>query len=303
MPSPVPLHDTIGAAFIGLVLSSIVFGVTVLQVYLYYTTHAGGDRLFLKTFVAALLVIDAFHLALVAHVLYFYTIKNFGDFLALTEIVWSLELQVGVAEFLTCMVQGFFAWRIYVLSERKNWWLPALVVLTSSGLFTASIGFMVIGFQHLSFVSKWSDVAWTSSGLACELASDILITGGMTYYLVTRRTGHENTDRLISVLVKYTVNTGLLTTIFTIITLVFYILGERKLIYTPFFFILTRLYSCSFMSTLNTRRTVRDQVSTSRYARSGQGSFLPEASNQIISKDGNAGHAHVFVSTTKFEEE
>ncbi|EJD50436.1 hypothetical protein AURDEDRAFT_160338 [Auricularia subglabra TFB-10046 SS5] len=67
-----------------------------------------------------------------------------------------------------------------------------------------------------------------------------------------------STNRAITLLVTYTLNTGLLTTVFTILTLaVFVKTCDTTLLYTPFFFILARLYTCSFMSTLNSRKRIR----------------------------------------------
>ncbi|KAI9453077.1 hypothetical protein BJY52DRAFT_865094 [Lactarius psammicola] len=55
MPALIPVHNTLGALFIGTVLSSILYGVTWLQVYSYYNTHCSRDRWPLKSFVAFLM--------------------------------------------------------------------------------------------------------------------------------------------------------------------------------------------------------------------------------------------------------
>lgn len=80
MPSLIPLNDTLGASFIGVVFSSVyavlrristmieggltndyfpisrVFGITCLQVYMYYTQHCGRDNLRLKILVRVIRV-------------------------------------------------------------------------------------------------------------------------------------------------------------------------------------------------------------------------------------------------------
>ncbi|KAH9166647.1 hypothetical protein EDB89DRAFT_1910496 [Lactarius sanguifluus] len=50
MPALIPLHNTLGALFIGTVLSSLIYGVTWLQVYSYYNSHCSRDRWPLKSF-------------------------------------------------------------------------------------------------------------------------------------------------------------------------------------------------------------------------------------------------------------
>jgi hypothetical protein len=47
---------------------------------------------------------DTLHVALVTHTLYWYTITNFGDYEVLAQIVWSLEIQVGVAVSIACSI-------------------------------------------------------------------------------------------------------------------------------------------------------------------------------------------------------
>ncbi|KAN0121390.1 hypothetical protein V8E52_003286 [Russula decolorans] len=64
------LDSLLGAFLIGVILSSIVFGVTWLQVYLYYTQHSSRDTVSLKIFVAVLTALDSLHLALLGHGLY-----------------------------------------------------------------------------------------------------------------------------------------------------------------------------------------------------------------------------------------
>jgi hypothetical protein len=51
MPSAIPLDSTMGAYLIALIMSSIVYGVTCLQVYIYFTESSPNDTSSLKTFV------------------------------------------------------------------------------------------------------------------------------------------------------------------------------------------------------------------------------------------------------------
>lgn len=265
MPSLVPLDDTIGAMHIGLVTSTAIYGVTCLQVYIYFTENASKDRLLLKYFVVLLLALDTLHLALITHVLYFYTVTNFGDYERLQTIIWSLEIQLLVGNLLTVCVQGFFAWRLYILSQRKSLWLPCAIVLSSTALLVTSVVFIVRAFKHklITATPSWSDIPWAAAGLSSELLGDVVITGGMMHYLRWGRAGFQTSNRAITMLVTYTLNTCMLTTLFTIVTLALFVTAETTLIYAPFYFVLTRLYSCAFMSTLNTRKALRAQLSGS----------------------------------------
>lgn len=70
MPSIVPLDSSLGAEFIGIIISTVcvaqlslctpkidhrnssIYGISCLQVYLYYTEHSTRDPKFLKIFVS-----------------------------------------------------------------------------------------------------------------------------------------------------------------------------------------------------------------------------------------------------------
>ncbi|KAF8191651.1 hypothetical protein K438DRAFT_1590964 [Mycena galopus ATCC 62051] len=96
MPSLIPLDksDFLGATLIGLVLSTLVYGITCLQVFLYYTKHSSRDSPFLKAFVCApvlrivFLVLDTVHVALLVSLMYHYSVTNFGDYSTLERSTW-----------------------------------------------------------------------------------------------------------------------------------------------------------------------------------------------------------------------
>ncbi|KAH9075602.1 hypothetical protein EDB83DRAFT_2351262 [Lactarius deliciosus] len=130
MPALIPVDNILGAFFLGVIFSSILYGVTWLQVYSYFSKHCEGDRLFLKSFVSVqlLLILDTLQLALVVHGFYVAGVTNFGDYLADLRAPWSkvllevcLSPQLRTCTFehnhfpviLTCSVQQFYAWRIY----------------------------------------------------------------------------------------------------------------------------------------------------------------------------------------------
>ncbi|ETW79425.1 hypothetical protein HETIRDRAFT_427990 [Heterobasidion irregulare TC 32-1] len=132
MPSLTPLDSLLGAAYVGVIVSTVIYGVTCLQVYLYYTEHCSNDGRFVKVFVAALMLLDTLYVVLLAHFLYHYTITNFGDYAALVPDMWSILVEVVIGDLLSTLVQFFFAYRVYCLSKKRIV-IPALVCLLSLG--------------------------------------------------------------------------------------------------------------------------------------------------------------------------
>ncbi|KAI9437247.1 hypothetical protein H4582DRAFT_336098 [Lactarius indigo] len=94
MPASVAVDNIHGALFIATVLSSIIYGVTWLQVYSYYDSHCSRDRWPLKSFVAFLMLVDSANLVFVIYTTYHLVITNFGDYQIGGFTPWSLAVRL-----------------------------------------------------------------------------------------------------------------------------------------------------------------------------------------------------------------
>ncbi|KAJ7739501.1 hypothetical protein B0H14DRAFT_2990829, partial [Mycena olivaceomarginata] len=261
--SAVPLGSLLGPWLIGLVLSSIVFGITCLQVYLYYTKFSSRDPLSMKIFVAVLMILDIVHATLLTISYYVTSVDNFGDFEAISAAPWSLSAQVVVGVLLSNLVQMFYAFRIWTLSN-KSPWLPGVIIFCTFAELSFAIAYTVESLQALGFKLQTRAVPFSLAALTFETACNILISGSMVYLLARNRTGFSKTNRAVNMLIAYMLNSGLLVAIFAVSCLVTFLTSITTLIYGLFFFILIRLYGCSFMSILNSRDSVREQFNTAK---------------------------------------
>ncbi|KZT64979.1 hypothetical protein DAEQUDRAFT_769219 [Daedalea quercina L-15889] len=107
MPALIPLDEFLGVVFIGIIVSTILYGVTCLQTYSYYTQNSNNDSRWMKLFVALVVAVDSFHVALIATAYYYYTVTNYGDYFALQveQVPWSMAVQVPVGTVVGAMVQ------------------------------------------------------------------------------------------------------------------------------------------------------------------------------------------------------
>ncbi|KAH9064965.1 hypothetical protein EDB87DRAFT_1178895 [Lactarius vividus] len=261
MPALIPVDNVLGAFFLGVIFSSILYGVTWLQVYSYFSKHCKGDRLFLKSFVALLLILDTLQLALVVHGFYVAGVTNFGDYLADLRAPWSLKVQSIIGIILTCSVQQFYAWRIYQLSMGRIH-IPVFIVILSLAELGLGIVYLVHCFQFPYFDQAKVQIPNLTGGLSIQVACDVTITVSMVYYLLTR---HETVMKranlaITTVLALYCVNSGALTLVFSMTCLVTFVRFPHTLIYAPFFFVLVRLYACAFMAVLNSRGRLRTSL-------------------------------------------
>ncbi|KAL0954531.1 hypothetical protein HGRIS_003499 [Hohenbuehelia grisea] len=134
-----------GAALIGLVCCCVLYGITIIQTYLYYTNYWSKDRIWIRIMVSSydffgvllsnlppqvvtLWAFDTLQLITVVHAVWHYLVLNFGDVTALGTLVWFLE--IGVTAVIALISQVFFAYRVWRLSS-KNMILSCFLVVLS----------------------------------------------------------------------------------------------------------------------------------------------------------------------------
>ncbi|KAK0243655.1 hypothetical protein EDD85DRAFT_944985 [Armillaria nabsnona] len=86
------IGETFGACYIGSLIATILYGISNLQVALYYKRYP-NDWWVYQYSIAILWALDALHVAFSTHALYYYMIKMFGNFNGLDCILWSMKLQ------------------------------------------------------------------------------------------------------------------------------------------------------------------------------------------------------------------
>ncbi|KAH9027106.1 hypothetical protein EDB85DRAFT_145756 [Lactarius pseudohatsudake] len=259
MPALIPVDNTLGALFIGTVLSSILFGVTWLQVYYYYDDHCSRDRWPLKSFVAFLMLVDTANLALVIYGSYRVVITNFGDyqFNTFTTVSWGQSAVTLSAIVIDVSVQHFYAYRIYHLGGRSPYLPAAISVVSLTGLsFGTAYSTEVLHHTHdLSHSFEFS-----VSSLSCKVLCDVLITVGMVYYLLSNRTQVRRINNVLNLLAIYFINCGTLHLVFSISCVTLMAMSRDTLIYIPSLFIMVRLSLCAFMAILNSRDYLRETL-------------------------------------------
>jgi len=258
MPAISPVDKTLGALFIGDVLSSIIYGITLLQVYSYYNNHRSRDRWPLKSFVAFLTLVDSVNVAFAGHSMYRIGITNFGDYSVFLDLPWSISATALSSVILEVSIQHFYAYRIYLLSGRSLY-IPAAISassLTSFGLVTA---LSTKGLEHVPLQGTPLQSIFISS-LSCDVVCDFLITCGMVYTLLRNRTRVRRTNNVLNILAIYAINCGILNLVFSIFGIILVVRDRDALIYTVPLYIVIRLYFCAFMAILNSRDSLRETL-------------------------------------------
>ncbi|KIJ26389.1 hypothetical protein M422DRAFT_272547 [Sphaerobolus stellatus SS14] len=156
--------------------------------------------------------------------------------------------------------QAFYIARCWTLSH--NWFvlIPAitsLVVTVGAGIAqTVAVSLVNTGKINSLLLIFTSSNVTLASGFTC----DLFITSFTCYYLMRRKTGFSQTDGLVLRLVKCSIESAAGPTGVTLINL---ILNNTSGISSWFLFpsiVLTQVYGCSLLYTVNARRTVAEKT-------------------------------------------
>ncbi|KAJ7907551.1 hypothetical protein B0H13DRAFT_691203 [Mycena leptocephala] len=256
------LDTTIGAVFIGVVVSAILFGISSLQVYYYY--HYYPHDSFLHKFSVGLLwALDTTHLCLTIASTYHYGVRGFGHLDRLDVIILPIKLQTLINVIIILMVQSLYAYRVWLLGGYHHGVLGYFV----AGVVLAGFAVgMVLAYETFT-VNSWSDIGSVSWAVEASFAAstliDIVISVAMCFYLRKSKGAESRLNSRLSTLMQYTLSAGVFTSACSVSCLFTFVLLENTLSFLAITYILTRLYINSFMAMMNARqRTTRHNDST-----------------------------------------
>ncbi|BGP20950.1 hypothetical protein JCM10213_001807 [Rhodosporidiobolus nylandii] len=239
------------AAFISCLLCGILLSLTAT-----YFARYPSDRLAFKILVGVLTISGVLDAALACSQVYRSGVEEWGNLAGLLAYPWqTTAMLVIVINVAVC--QAFFAWRIWIMSDRKNWGVPVLKAATSCVTLGVAFCFAVKTSQisnALQFLPlKWT--IWVFFSMA--VFEDCLITSFTLYYLLyqPRRTASFSE-------VAHNFETNFVALVVQAAALV--VLGTEGS--TSWFAIFGlsegKVYSICVVATLNARRTA-DQTRTS----------------------------------------
>ncbi|KAJ2923427.1 hypothetical protein H1R20_g13670, partial [Candolleomyces eurysporus] len=246
------LDNTMGAMFIGVIVSGVLHGICLVQAFFYFMSQP-KDPLLIKAMVLTTCTFDFVHLSWITHSMYHYLVTNFGKEDALQQLVWSVLMEALLTGLNGAMVQTYdyryYTYRVWQLSK-KNYFLAGLILLLI--LATAVWVILSMRFETYRELLTINPLTITINALSC--AVDVLIAASLCWMLHNSRTGFKRSDNIINKLMIFVVNTGMLTTSCAIASLVALVVSPNTLIYATFYFCIGRFYTNSFIATLNARK-------------------------------------------------
>ncbi|KAI9443706.1 hypothetical protein BJY52DRAFT_444713 [Lactarius psammicola] len=173
-------------------------------------------------------------------------------------------------------VQFFFAYRLWLLGNKKYWcWcLSGVICVISTVDATAAFAGGVYTHVRGRFASgRWLKIL-AMTWLIGNAAADTLIASAMLYHLVRlkKKDGYFSGHALISI-VRLIVETNILTTTVSIVAAIMVIWHPDKNWYTCPTAIIGKLYSNTLLVSLNNRISIRDTITSRGAIRSPAGTF------------------------------
>ncbi|KAI0072381.1 hypothetical protein K474DRAFT_1711632 [Panus rudis PR-1116 ss-1] len=241
MTSP---SDLLGAFVVTVCLSLILYGIVLAQSYYYMLYSGKSDRSWLRYMVLVVFLLEILHTGLVINLVYEYM------------------LFVMVEMVIVALVQGFYLRRIFILSDHSI----KLTAGTGFLLFLRiSLGFATAALTYP--LGEWSKFRQSigpmitlSLGLGIAALVDALIAGILIYHIRRFQTDFKNTEDVIRALTIYIVNTGAITGVVSIAIILTYLLMADSLLFVGLSTVTAKLYSNSFLGTLNSRESLRSKA-------------------------------------------
>ncbi|KZT02077.1 uncharacterized protein LAESUDRAFT_763185 [Laetiporus sulphureus 93-53] len=254
------IPSTLGAVLAGGFVSTFLSGIVSMQTIL-YTSLYHDDALRLKVVVYLVWTLDILHTGFVCVGDWQYFITHWDDNNVKDWIPWPIAATVALTATMTFVVQCFFAYRVFTVSQRRWHIALPLAVVAFARLVAALVSTAMM--DRLGSFSKFrTDVGWVFTfGLSLSAALDIMVAITLCYYLRKSKSAFSSMDSVLDTLTFCTVQNGTITFITTVVTLICWV-TLTNLVFLSLHFIIAKLYANALLSTLNARRALRLQQSS-----------------------------------------
>ncbi|KAH9039094.1 hypothetical protein EDB85DRAFT_2084857 [Lactarius pseudohatsudake] len=272
-PIPPNIEEITAPLLLGTVWNWCLYGTLIVQYYV-YTYNFPTDSRYLKLLVSSLFIIETLQTALSGADLYYWFASGFGDMTHLASPYASAFDVPIMGAIVSLAVQVYFAYRVWVLGNKKHWWFSAIICLVATVDSSAAFGGGIYAHLRKHFASgRWLRIL-AMTWLIGNTVADTLIASAMLYHLLKlrKREGRFSSHALVSV-VRLTIETNILTTTVSIVAMFMVILYSDKNWYTCPTAIIGKLYSNTLLVSLNNRISIRESMASRGAIRSPAGTF------------------------------
>ncbi|EMD36081.1 hypothetical protein CERSUDRAFT_96307 [Gelatoporia subvermispora B] len=234
-----------GAFTMGIVFNVLLYGVVMQQYHMYLLIHR-NDKLWIRAYVSYLFLADTVHTAFLIALMYQSLIVHNGQLEHLGDPVWVLSAVPIIGGLVGFSVQVVYAARIYEIFGYII--VPIFIGLLSLTSAVASLSNAVILFMPTKAKFRETLAIWLITGTV----ADIFISAILLWHLYKRRHVPDLAN-LVERVGQVTVQANLLSTICAFLDMTLFLASEANALHTLFNFPLSKFYTISILSALNSR--------------------------------------------------
>ncbi|KAF8653428.1 hypothetical protein AX16_003936 [Volvariella volvacea WC 439] len=240
-------HLTLGPLMTGCVLNYFLFGCLVIQFSYYQRVWGSRDALWVRSVVYTLFTVELAFSVFLTHNMWSLFVERWGGDPNI-QTAWTAGLTAGMNGFISCLVQMFFARRIWIISGKSTVGstIAVLVILVSllqgCAAFAFSVKFFLVGRDpHRIHEVLSTATVWLPAAAACDWVITITLV-----ILFWRARGNPDerdrrSDSFFRSLIRQTIETGAITSFAALLKLICFFAFPQTALYSIFLFILGRL--------------------------------------------------------------
>lgn len=256
-----PTIQLTGPLVLGYQFNWGLYGVLATQLYTYHQAGFRDSRL-IKFIVYGVFVVETLQLIMATHDSFHTLALGWGSFSDLLE-VWFTWFDLPFLTGLTsATIQCFYAWRLFVLSKSYVLAITIAAIALVQGAAAMAEGLQIFISQNVPG-TQTDTFKTTAVWLGGTALCDIIICCAMFYFLSKSRTGFRTTDSVLNMLIRITIETGMVTAVVAIIELTLFLTFKHNFYHVVPAFMLSKLYSNSFLVLLNSRIITSKRLTTS----------------------------------------
>ncbi|KAJ7246899.1 hypothetical protein B0H12DRAFT_1235392 [Mycena haematopus] len=255
------LAPTFGIWLVAQFFQAILYGMGLLQVYLYFFWYP-EDSWGTKGTVLLITVLETVQTGTYFSATYTLLIDDFGDFQRLALFPWQALAQLLAVYTSTFVAQAYFARCIYLLHKKKVL-LPLVIVILSLVGLGGGVAQIILAVRIQRFDELPTTSAASNTQAALALACDILITDWdsiVSSQPVTfdsspfSASSPYSTNKLLNFLIMTAINRGVLTMVTALLNMVLFLSQPGTFYFMLMILISGKFYMNSMLAMLNTRQ-------------------------------------------------
>ncbi|PBK95032.1 hypothetical protein ARMGADRAFT_1163742 [Armillaria gallica] len=267
-PITLDLTSSYGSLLVGSWLACAMWGVSSLQVFIYYMNSGNIDPRFLRILVGVLWVFDTTNGILILKGQWRVLIHQYGRIQGLEETPLELLHHIWVETIVIVIVQLYFIRRIYTFSKQTLHskmqkytavaFIVIVIMLSSWQLVVVFVYLINVYGKPLEVVSTPLIVGFNISYLSVSVAVDVVVSFSMIFLLTHTGTSTiPKTMRMVYRLITVIILSGAFTAVTATVALVLVKIYPTALYYSIVEFSLCSLYFSTLLANLNARAYIQ----------------------------------------------